>query len=102
MQYFCQCEYHLIPPFFQKKTSTISSLSRAGLVSFGIVPLGAELCLENTYPLDPAAGVSLVFGASTTVTVVVIISLIGLLEQDLSQEKYKKQVQSFPYTTERK
>ena len=32
-----------------------------GLLGFAILPLSFELCLEITYPLDQAAGISLIY-----------------------------------------
>ncbi len=46
-----------------------------GVVSFGILPISFELVLENTHPLDPSAGLSLIFALSQ-LTAIIFISLV--------------------------
>ena len=44
-----------------------------------------ELSLEVTFPVDPAAGVSIIF-LSAQLQAVVYISLSGVMEQELDEE----------------
>ncbi len=55
------------------------------------MPLGSELALENTYPLDPAAGLSLIFCFSMLMGIS-IIELADLLVTELNEEESELQV----------
>jgi len=62
-----------------------------GFCGFGLLPLGNELVLENTYPVDPAAGLSLMFAVSQ-LSGTVLIGIAGALEQDATASIKKHQV----------
>jgi hypothetical protein len=59
--------------------------------TFGLLPLGFELSLETTYPVDPAAGISLIF-ASGQLQGTLLIILAGLMEGELSQQEIDRAV----------
>ena len=52
-----------------------------GVFGFGMYPLGLELAVENTYPLDEAAGVALIF-LSGQIQGAILIMISGAMEQD--------------------
>ena len=54
-----------------------------GVFGFGMYPLGLELAVENTYPLDEAAGVALIF-LSGQIQGAILIMISGAMEQDLN------------------
>ncbi len=58
---------------------------RLGILCFGLLPLSAELILENTYPIDPPTGMSLYF-AMSQIGSVVVIGAKGFLEQDVEDD----------------
>ena len=53
-----------------------------GIFGFGMYPLGLELSVENTYPVDEAAGTALIF-LSGQIQGAILIMISGLLEKDL-------------------
>ena len=53
-----------------------------GLFGFGMYPLGLELSVENTYPIDEAAGTALIF-FSGQIQGSMLILVAGGLEQEL-------------------
>ncbi len=53
--------------------------------------MGAELTLENTYPVDPAAGLSLIF-CMNQLSGIVVIALSDVMVSDISKEDKKIEV----------
>ena len=53
-----------------------------GVFGFGMYPLGLELSVENTYPIDQAAGTALIF-MSGQVQGAILVLISAAMEQDL-------------------
>ena len=53
-----------------------------GVFGFGMYPLGLELSVENTYPVDEAAGTALIF-LSGQIQGAILIMISGAMEQPL-------------------
>ncbi len=64
---------------------------RCGIFGFGVLPLGAELSIENIYPVDPAAGISVMF-LFGQVESALLLYLSGVLEDDISQQVQEMEV----------
>jgi len=58
-----------------------------------LLPLGAELILENTYPVDPAAGMSLL-QFSLQLSGGLLLLLAGYLDKDISKDLKKIEVKN--------
>ena len=59
---------------------------RIGLTGFCILPLGMEVIIEETYPLEPSTGSSIVFvGAQLSAVLCIILS--GVLERPLKSSE---------------
>eukprot|EP00093_Oithona_nana_P009054 09054.XXX_458141_457607_1 [CDS] Oithona nana genome sequencing. len=56
-----------------------------GIFGFGMYPIGLELSVENTYPVDEAAGTALIF-LSGQIQGSILIMISGAMEQELSPE----------------
>ena len=56
-----------------------------GVFGFGMYPISLELSVENTYPVDEAAGTALTF-LSGRIQGSILILISGAMEQDLSPE----------------
>ena len=54
-----------------------------GVFGFGMYPIGLELSVENTYPVDEAAGTALIF-LSGQIQGSMLIMISGAMEQELS------------------
>ena len=53
-----------------------------GIFGFGMYPIGLELSVENTYPVDEAAGTALIF-LSGQIQGAILILISAAMEQDL-------------------
>ena len=75
----------LIAEFLRKSQyEAVIALSCAlfGIFGFGMYPMGLELSVENTYPVDETAGTALIF-LSGQIQGALLIMISGLMEQDL-------------------
>ena len=71
--------------FLRKSNSEIGialSCAAFGVFGFGMYPIGLELSVENSYPVDEAAGTALIF-LSGQIQGAILISISGALEEDL-------------------
>ena len=62
-----------------------------GIFGFGMYPIGLELSVENTYPVDEAAGTALIF-LSGQIQGSILIMISGAMEQELSPELVENSV----------
>ena len=62
--------------------TTILAFFRFGTLAFGVYPLGLELSVEATYPLDEATGTVLIF-LSGQIQGAILIIFSGLMAQEL-------------------
>ena len=53
-----------------------------GIFGFGMYPIGLELAVENTYPVDEAAGTALIF-LSGQIQGSILIMISGAMEKEL-------------------
>ena len=53
-----------------------------GIFGFGMYPIGLELAVENTYPVDEAAGTALIF-LSGQIQGSILIMISSAMEQEL-------------------
>ena len=58
------------------------SLTRFGMLAFGVYPLGLELSVEATYPLDEATGTVLIF-LSGQIQGAILIIFAGVMAEEL-------------------
>lgn len=75
----------LIAEFLRKSNQeAVLALSCAlfGVFGFGMYPLGLELSVENTYPVDEAAGTALIF-LSGQIQGAILVMISGAMERDL-------------------
>lgn len=56
-----------------------------GVFGFGMYPIGLELSVENTYPIDESAGTALIF-LSGQIQGGILIAISAALEQDLTPQ----------------
>lgn len=75
----------VIAEFLRKSDQkSVLALSCAlfGVFGFGMYPLGLELSVENTYPVDEAAGTALIF-LSGQIQGAILVMISGAMETDL-------------------
>ena len=72
-------------------TSVIYFLYRFGILGFGVYPLGLELSVEASYPVDEAAGTALIF-LSGQVQGGILVLFAQILAQDLNEEAQEIEV----------
>ena len=65
--------------------SSTHSMRRFGVFGFGMYPIGLELSVENSYPVDEAAGTALIF-LSGQIQGGILIAISGAMEQELVGE----------------
>lgn len=58
-----------------------------GVFGFGMYPIGLELSVENTYPVDEAAGTALIF-LSGQIQGALLITIAGSMEKELPPEAF--------------
>ena len=71
--------------FLRKSDSEVGialSCAAFGIFGFGMYPIGLELSVENSYPVDEAAQTALIF-LSGQIQGAILIAISGALEEDL-------------------
>ena len=79
-------------------TSDIYFLYRFGILGFGVYPLGLELSVEASYPVDEAAGTALIF-LSGQVQGGILVLFAQILAQDLNEEAQEIEVRFTHFET---
>ena len=93
MQLFAACKFSFYPVVSKREISNHLQWPNNfsfGACAFGIYPLGLELSVEATYPLDEATGTVLIF-LSGQVQGAILVVLAGVMAQDLSA--YEKTIE---------